>query len=158
MNDIFHDFLNVCVIVYLDNILIYSEDMTQHQAHVKEVLHRLRANGLFAGAQKCEFHKDTVEYLNFILSPNGLHMAQDKVQSTLDWPEPCKVKDVQSFLGLCNFYQCFIHGYSELTIPLTQLTQKHAHWNFSDSCRTTFNRLKEEFTHTPILTHWVPDC
>ena len=69
---------------------------------------------------------DTVEYLGFILSPNGLHMAQDKVQSILDWPEPCKVKDVQSFLGFCNFYRCFIHGYSELTVPLTWLTRKHA--------------------------------
>ena len=103
MNNIFHDLLDVCVIVYLDNILIYSEEMTQHWAHVKEVLCRLRANGLFAGAQKCEFHKDTIEYLGFILLPNGLHMAQDKVQSILDWPEPRKVKDVQSFLGFCNF-------------------------------------------------------
>ena len=63
MNNIFHDLLDICVIVYLDDILIYSEDMTQHWAHVKEVLRRLRANGLFAGAQKCEFHKDTVDGL-----------------------------------------------------------------------------------------------
>ena len=111
----------------------------------------------FAGAQKCEFHKDTIEYLGFILLPNGLHMAQDKVQSILDWHEPRKVKDVQSFLSFCNFYRHFIHGYSELTIPLTRLTRKHAHWNFNDSCRTAFNRLKEEFTHAPVLTHWVPD-
>ena len=157
MNDIFHDLLDICVIIYLNNILIYSEDMTQHWAHVKIVLHRLCANSFFASAQKYEFHKDTVEDLGFILSPNGLHMAQDKVQSILDWPEPCKVKDVQSFLSFCNFYRRFIHGYSELTIPLTRLTRKHAHWNFSDSCRMAFNHLKEEFTHAPILTHWVPD-
>ena len=101
--------------------------------------------------------KTTIEYLSFVLSPNGLHIAQDQVQSILAWPEPCQVKDVQSFPGFGNFYWCFIHRYSELTIPLTQLTWKHVHWNFSNSCRTAFNRLKEEFTHSPILTHWVPD-
>ena len=87
MNDIFHDLLDVCIVVYLDDILIYSEDITQHREHVKEVLQRLRTHGLYAGAQKCEFHKDTIEYLGFVLAPDGLHMAQDKVQSIVDWPE-----------------------------------------------------------------------
>ena len=120
--------------------------MSQHREHVKEVLWRLRAHGLYAGAQKCEFHKDTVEYLGFILSTDGLHMAQDKVQCIVDWPEPRKVKDVQSFLGFCNFYHHFIHGYSEIAVPLMRLTRKNAPWNFSEVCRTAFNCLKEEFT------------
>ena len=77
MNDKFHNLLDVCVIIYLDDILIYSEDMLQHHVHVKEVLRRLRAHGLYTGAQKCEFHKDTVEYLGFVLSPDGLHMANN---------------------------------------------------------------------------------
>ena len=89
MNDIFHDLLDVCVIVYLDDILIYSKVMLQHCAHVKEVLWRLHTHGLYAGAKKCEFHKDTVEYLRFVLSPNGLHMAQDKVQSPVCHHQPC---------------------------------------------------------------------
>ena len=88
MNDIFSDLLDMCVIVYLDDILIYSEDMTQHKKHVKEVLRRLRKNGLYAAPAKCEFHKDSVEYLGFIISIDGLRMAQDKVQTILDWPEP----------------------------------------------------------------------
>ena len=89
MNNIFHDLLDVCVIIYLDDILIYSKDMSQHHAHVKEVLQRLHAHSLYAGAQKCEFHKDTIEYLGFVVSPNGLHMAKkDKIQSIMDWPEP----------------------------------------------------------------------
>ena len=70
-------------------------------------------------APKCEFYKESVEYLGFILSTDGLHMAQDKVQMILDWPEPQKVKNVQSFLGFCNFYQCFIYGYSNIVVPLT---------------------------------------
>ena len=98
-----------------------------------------------------------MEYLGFILSSDGLHMAQDKVQCIVDWPEPRKVKDVQSFLSFCNFYRCFIHRYSEITVPLTQLTCKNAPWNFSEACRMAFNHLKEEFTRAPILTHWVPD-
>ena len=94
MNDIFPDLLNVCIIIYLNNILIYSEDMSQHWEHIKEVLQRLHAYSLYTRAQKCEFHKNTVEYLRFILSSDGLHMAQDKVQCIVDWPEPHKVKDI----------------------------------------------------------------
>ena len=120
--------------------------MSQYQEHVKAVLQRLRAHGLYAGAQKCEFHKDTVEYLSFILSSDGLHMAQDKVQCIVDWPETHKVKDIQSFLGFCNFYCHFIHRYSEIAIPLMQPTHKNVPWNFSEVCRMAFNRLKEEFT------------
>ena len=123
MNDIFSDLLDVCIIIYLDDILIYSEDMSQHKKHIKEVLHRLRKNRLYAAPVKCEFHKESVEYLGFIISTDGLCMAQDKVQTILDWPEPRRVKDIQSFLGFCNFYQHFIFGYSDIIIPLTRLAQ-----------------------------------
>ena len=71
---------------------------------------------------KCEFHKESVEYLGFIISTNSLRMAQDKVQTILDWPEPRQVKDIQSFLGFCNFYQHFIFSYSDIVIPSTRLT------------------------------------
>ena len=125
MNDIFSDLLEVCIIIYLDNILIYSKDMTQHKKHVKEVLHWLHKNGLCVAPTKCKFHTESVEYLGFIISTDSLCMAQDKVQTILDWPEPWWVKDVQSFLGFCNFYQCFIFGYSNIIIPLTRLTWKN---------------------------------
>jgi hypothetical protein len=104
MNNIFRDMVDVCVIIYLDNILIFSDDLSQHEEHVKEVLRRLRQHGLYARADKCEFHSDQVEYLGYILSPDGLTMAQDKVQAIQDWPEPKKIKDIQSFLGFANFY------------------------------------------------------
>ena len=93
--------------------------MSQHKKHVKEVLRQLRKNGLYAAPTKCEFHKESVEYLGFIISTDSLRMAQDKVQTILDWPEPQRVKDFQSFLGFCNFYQHFIFGYSNIVIPLT---------------------------------------
>ena len=105
MNDIFSDMLNVCVIVYLDDILIYSDNPELHRKHVWEVLRHLQENGLYARANKCNFHEDTVEYLGYILSPTSLTMGPVKVQTIQDWPEPCKVKDVQSFLGFANFYR-----------------------------------------------------
>jgi hypothetical protein len=157
MNDIFDDLLDVCVIVYLDDILIYSDDMSQHKKHIKEVLRRLQKHGLYANAGKCEFHRNSVEYLRYILTSNGLRMAKDKVQTILNWPELWKVKDIQSFLGFANFYHQFIYSYSEITTPLTRLMQKNAPWNFDSKCRTAFDKLKEEFTHAPLLTHWVPD-
>jgi Reverse transcriptase (RNA-dependent DNA polymerase) len=122
MNDIFSDMLDVSVIVYLDDILIYSDNITQHKAHIKEVLRQLRKNGLYAAAPKCEFHKDTMEYLGFILSPDRLRMVMDKVNTITEWPEPQKVKNIQSFLGFCNFYRRFIHRYSDIIIPLMWLT------------------------------------
>ena len=135
MNDIFSDLLDVHVIIYLDDILIYSDNPADHRKHVCEVLRRLHANGLYAHPDKCHFSSDTIEYLGFILTKDGLKMDPSKVQTIQDWPEPWKVKDIQSFLGFANFYQCFILDYSDIVIPLTRLTCKGTLWNFSDATR-----------------------
>ncbi len=153
MNDIFADMLDVSIVVYLDDILIYSNNPAEHQEHVHEVLHRLRANGLYCKGSKCEFHQDSVEYLSYILSPEGLHMSEDKVKAILDWPVPWKVKDIQSFLGFANFYCRFIHEYSDIVIPLTRLTRKGTPWKFDDKCMATINELTQAFNPAPILTH-----
>src|SRR5882724_3469515 len=99
---------------------------------------RLCANRLFAHADKCKFHATCCKYLRYMLSPEGLTMAQYKVQIIQDWPEPWKVKDLQSFPGFANFYHCFIYRYSEITVPLTHLTCKGTPWHFSDECHSTF--------------------
>ena len=91
MNDIFTDMIDVSVFMYLDDILVYSDDPEQHSAHVREVLTRLQPNQLYARADKCEFHCNSCEYLGYMLSPNGLTMAQNKIQAIQDWPEPHKV-------------------------------------------------------------------
>ena len=117
MNDIFSDLLDVSMIIYLDDILIYSNNPADHKKHVCEVLHRLRENGLYACPDKCCFSEDTIKYLSFILSKDGLKIDPSKVQTIQDWPEPHKVKDVQSFLGFADFYCCFISAASFLTIP-----------------------------------------
>jgi hypothetical protein len=156
MNDVFSDMLDVNVVVYLDDILIYSDNPDDHHRHVIEVLRRLRKHGLYAKPEKCEFSRTSVEYLGYVLSPQGLTMAKDKVQTILDWPEPRKVKDIQSFLGFANFYRRFIFNYSHLSVPLTRLTRKHAPWNFDTKARTAFEQIKQAFTSAPVLAHWIP--
>ena len=153
MNNIFSDLLDVCVMIYLDDILIYSNNMSEHHWHVKEVLKCLCKAGLYAKAEKYEFHSKLVEYLEYILSPSGLTMSDDKVKIIQDWPEPKKVKDIQSFLSFANFYRQFIFNYSDIVIPLTHLTQKDIPWKFNFSCWNTFNSLKKAFTSALILTH-----
>ena len=157
VNTIFADMLDVCVIMYLNDILIYSEDMESHQRHVWEVLHQLWLHKLFAKLEKCKFHSDSVEYLGYHLSPEGLTMSLDKITTIANWPEPHKVKDIQSFLGFANFYCWFIFNYSDITVPLTWLTWRDAPWNFSKECRRSFNALKHAFITTPILTHFILD-
>ena len=156
VNSVFADMLDVCMVVYLNNILIYSDNMEDHIKHIQEVLWHLHQHKLFAKPEKCEFHSDLVEYLRYFLSPNSLTMLQDKVTAICNWPEPRKVKDIQSFLGFTNFYRRFIFNYSDIVVPLTQLTRKDAPWNFSEDCQHSFNWLKEAFTTAPILTHYQP--
>jgi len=150
MNDVFSDLLDVCVVVYLDDILIYSDDITQHRSHVKEVLKRLRKAGLYIKAEKSEFYSDSVKYLGYVLSLAGLTMSDAKVKTIQEWPEPKKVKDIQSFLGFANFYRRFIFNYSDIVIPLTRLTRKDTPWNFNENCRKAFNTLKQAFTTAPV--------
>ena len=124
MNNMLSDLLDVCIVVYLDDILIYSDNIMQHRKHVKEVLKRLQKAGLYMKAEKCEFHSNSVEYLGYVLSLSGLTMSDTKVKTIQEWLEPKKVKDIQSFLGFANFYRRFIFNYSDIVIPLTRLTRK----------------------------------
>ena len=158
MNNIFSDFLDVCIVIYLDDILIYSNNISKHHQHVKKVLKCFCKAGLYAKAEKCKFHSKSVEYLGYILSSSGLTMSNDKVKIIQDWLEPKKVKDIQSFLGFANFYRWFIFNYSDIVIPLTRLTRKDIPWKFDSSCQDAFNSLKKAFTSAPILTHWIPDA
>lgn len=131
INDIFRDMLNESIIVYLDDILVYSENLEEHRKHVREVLRRLRLHGLYTKALKYQFHTDLVEYLGYILSLSRLLIFEDKVKVILDWPTPHKVKDIQSFLGFANFYRRFIPYYSDIVILLTRLTRKNTLWKWT---------------------------
>ena len=153
MMDIFRDILDVYVIVYIDDLLIFSASVDDHVSHVREVLRRLRDNRLYAKLSKCVFHSASVEFLGFIISGSGISMAADKVSSILDWPVPTKVRDVQSFLGFVNFYRKFIRDFSSLAAPLTELTKKDVSWLWSDICQNAFVALKDAVASAPCLSH-----
>ena len=104
MNNILSDLLDICVVIYLNDILIYLNNMSKHHWHVKEVLKCLCKANLYAKAKKCKFYSKSVEYLGYILSSSSLTMSDNKVKIIQDWPEPKKVKDIQSFLDFANFY------------------------------------------------------
>src|SRR6266436_2753337 len=147
INEVLGNLLDVCMVGYLDDILIYSDSVEQHWDHIQEVLRRLQEAGLYANPKKCSFHMDTIKYLGFILTLTGLHMDPTKVAVIQSWLEPWNVCNVQSFLRFVNFYCCFITDYSQLTLPLTNLCKK----------TTTFQSLKNTFSTAPVLCHWAPD-
>ena len=115
MNTIFTDLLDCFVVVYLDNILIFSKDPAKHKANICEVLSHLHKYKLFAKAKKGEFSVDTTKFLSFIILPSSISMSQLKVNTILRWPTPCSLKQVQSFLGFSNFY---CHSSSVIWISL----------------------------------------
>src|SRR5260221_1505581 len=157
INEVLGDLMDICTVGYLDDILIYSDSLEDHQDHVCEVLHRLHTAGLYAHLKKCKFHTDTGEYLGFILSPKGLQMDPAKVSTIQDWPKPQKVQDIQAFLSFTNFYQRFIHDYSETTLPLNHLCKKSTTWHFGAGEAKAFRDLKKAFGSAPVLAHWAPD-
>src|SRR5271165_6990236 len=120
VNKKLHKYLDIFVMVYLDDILIYSETIEEHVEHVKKVLQKLQDNDLLLRPEKCEFHKDAVEFLGFIVGKDGISMAPDKVETVLAWPTPESVKDIQAFLGFANFYRRFIKDFSRIAHPLTE--------------------------------------
>ena len=120
LNTIFADLLDVFVIIYLDDILIFSLNKEDNVKHVSEVLCRLWKHNLFVKGEKCVFHTDFIEYLGYIIGLGGLWMDPGKVKIIQEWPEPKKVKDIQSFLGFANFYRRYIHNYSDIVVPLTR--------------------------------------
>ncbi|MBW0486811.1 hypothetical protein O181_026526 [Austropuccinia psidii MF-1] len=119
VNDIFQDILDVYVVVYLDEIMVFSKSEEEHFTHVSTVLSRLRANNLFVKASKCLFHVSSVENLGYDFSSEGLKMDQAKVQQILNWQSPRNLKALQTSLGFANFYRHFINNYSKKISSLT---------------------------------------
>ena len=158
MNDIFSDLLDIYIMIYLDDILIYSNNMLEHHQYIKEVLKHFCKASFYAKVEKCELHSKSAKYLRYILSSFCLTMSDNKVKIIQDWPELEKVKDIQYFLGFTNFYHQLIFSYSDIVIPLTCLIQKDIPWKFDFLCYDNFNSLKKAFTFAPILTHWMSDA
>jgi transposase InsO family protein len=172
INSALSDLLDVCCIVYLDDILIYSKTEEEHVKHVREVLNRLVEHKLYAKLSKCEFHTTRVAYLGFIVSTDGISMEEDRVATIKGWPTPKSVRDVRIFLGFANYYRRFINGFSRIASPLHRLTQRGpnaakgghqqrkeegAEIEIGEEARAAFEDIKEKFTKGPLLAHFDPD-
>ena len=160
MNDIFRDMLDVCVVVYLDDILVYSKNDEDHEKHVRQVLQRLREHQLYARPSKCTFFTDTVEYLGHIIGPDGIKPNPALVKAIIEFPQPRTLKELQSFLGLANYYRKFIKNYSKISLPLTDALQNASNSRpviFTDAMIQAFNGLKKALTNDPCLKLSDPD-
>src|SRR5271154_828380 len=155
MNSIFKEEINEgWLVIYLDDLLIFDEDHETHRKHVARILQRLREHKLFLNPKKCEFEVDTVEYLGIILGKRAVKMDEGKLKAVKEWPTPQNRRDIQSFLGFCNFYRRFVEGFSKITKPLTELTgKKDFEWGTAQE--EAFEELKKRLTLSPILA--MPD-
>ena len=151
VNDVLRDMLNRFVFVYLDDILIFSNSLSEHVRHVHSVLQRLLENRLFVKAEKCQFHQETISFLGYVISPGTIQMDRQKVEAVLEWPPPSTRKELQSFLGFANFYRRFIRDYGSLAAPLTALTSTAVKFFWSHAAEAAFQALKQRFTSAPIL-------
>ncbi len=156
LNDIFHDLLDKGVIIYLDDITIYSTDPKEHEGLVNEVLRRLKEHGLVVSADKCEWSKPRITLLGYIVGGGMLQMDDSKINNIQQWETPQKVYDVQRFIGFANFYRRFINNFSKIVQPLTNLTRKGVPWDWDERCEAAFNTLKIAFTTAPVLRQFDP--
>ncbi|QRW15577.1 Retrotransposable element Tf2 protein [Rhizoctonia solani] len=157
MNNLFRDLIDMTVVIYLDNILIFLEKPEEHPTHVREVLSRSMANQLFCKLSKCHFHVTTVDYLGIVISPAGFSMDQKKVEAVTSWPQPKMVKQVKAFLGFVNYLQCFIPNFSSVACPLHNLTKKETPWSWGNLEEMAFQELKTFVTQSPVLIHSNPE-
>jgi hypothetical protein len=156
MNHVLSDLLDIGVIAYMDDILVYAKSEDEHDRLVKEVLERLQQNGLAVSPDKCVWKAREVEFLGYMIGREGIRMASGKVDTVLAWKTPTSLTEVQAFLGFANFYRRFIKDYSRIARPLTELTKMEAgrKWAWNEHAEDTFRELKKRFTTAPVLAHF----
>lgn len=150
MNDLFRPYLRKFILVFFDDILIYSTTWTDHLVHLQTVLSILETNQLYAKENKCIFGVTSVEYLGHIVSREGVSADPAKLQAVRDWPVPTTVREIRGFLGLAGYYWNFVHHFGGIAAPLTQLLSKVGfHWN--SEAESAFRTLKKALTTAPVL-------
>nr|GEY91966.1 reverse transcriptase [Tanacetum cinerariifolium]GEY91967.1 reverse transcriptase [Tanacetum cinerariifolium] len=152
MNRILHEYLDKFVIVFIDNILVYSKTKEEHEEHLRIVLGTLRQEKLYAKFSKCEFWLGQVAFLGHIVSVDGITMDSAKVEAITKWPRPKTVTEVRSFLGLAGYYRRFVEGFSRLALPLTKLMRKCEKFVWNEEREKCFEELKKRLVFAPILT------
>jgi hypothetical protein len=152
MNDILKEEIDRgVVIVFIDDILIFTEGEEGHEEIVKEVLRKLKENDLFLKPEKCTFDATEIEFLGLVIGPDGIKMDPIKVEAITSWPIPKRIKEVQAFLGLANFYRRFVHDFSKVAAPLHNLTRKGVVWRWGETQQRAFEELKKKFVEGPVL-------
>ncbi|WVZ64404.1 hypothetical protein U9M48_013917 [Paspalum notatum var. saurae] len=148
---VFMNELDKFVVVFIDDILIYSKSEKEHEEHLKIVLTRLREHKLYAKFSKCAFWLKEVRFLGHILSEKGVAVDLSKVKDVLNWKQPETVTEIRSFLGLAGYYRRFIKDFSKTAKPMTSLTKKNAKYLWSSNCEEAFQTLKKLLTSAPVL-------
>ena len=151
MNEVFHDYLDKFVIIFIDDILVYSKSKEEHKEHLRLVMERLRNQKLFAKSSKCSFWKREIGFLGHIVSGEGVAADPEKVQAIREWPRPTTVTEVRSFLGLAGYYRKFVKDFSSIAKPLTKLTGKGVPFLWVEETERAFKKLKEALTTAPVL-------
>jgi hypothetical protein len=138
MNKVFMEYLDKFVMVFIDDILIYSRSEEEYEEHLRIVLQKLREHRLYAKLSKCEFWMKQVTFLGHIISKGGISVDPSKIQDVLGWNAPTSVGDIQSFLGLAGYYQRFIEGFSKISKPMTELLENDKKFEWTLVCEASF--------------------
>ena len=157
ITDVLREYMDVTCIIYLDDILIFSENEEEHTKYVKQILAKLQEAKLYAKLSKCQFSVMKTEFLGYIIEPGGITTDPRKIQAIVEWDIPRNIKDVQSFLGFANFYRRFIKEYSKIAEPLTRLTHKNKKFAWNPEAQKAFEELKQRFIESPILAFFDPE-
>uniref|UniRef100_A0A2N9FAG5 Reverse transcriptase n=1 Tax=Fagus sylvatica TaxID=28930 RepID=A0A2N9FAG5_FAGSY len=151
MNHVLRAFIGRFVVVYFDDILIYSKNLEEHVMHLKSVLEILRKEKLFANLKKCTFCTDKLVFLGFVVSKRGIEVDEEKVKAIQEWPTPTTISQVRSFHGLASFYRRFVRDFSSLATPLTEVIKKNVPFKWGKEQEKAFNLIKEKLTNAPLL-------
>ncbi|GKA16552.1 putative reverse transcriptase domain-containing protein [Tanacetum coccineum] len=151
MNRVCKPYLDKFVIVFIDDILIYSKNKQEHEEHLKLILELLKKEELYAKFSKCEFWIPKVQFLSHVIDSQGIHVDPAKIESIKDWASPKSPTEIRQFLGLAGYYRRFIEGFSKIAKPMTKLTQKKVKFEWGDKQETTFQLLKQKLCSAPIL-------
>ena len=151
MNNTFGARIGEFVLVYLDDILVFSRTPQEHEAHLRSVLNTLKEKGFKAKLSKCQFNRPELHFLGHVVSRHGLKVDQRKVEVIRNWPVPTDLHKLRAFLGLANYFRRFIQGYSSLVAPLTSLTRAKVAWHWDDTCQAAFEGVKQALTNAPVL-------
>ncbi|KAK9125231.1 hypothetical protein Scep_014077 [Stephania cephalantha] len=151
MHRVLKPYLDLFVIVFIDDILIYSKTREDHKQHLRETLQTLREHRLFAKFSKCEFWLAEVKFLGHVVGAAGIAVDPSKIQTITDWPTPSSVSEIRSFLGLAGYYRRFVKDFSKIASPMTRLTQKDVAYEWTEKCEAAFAQLKRSLTTRAVL-------